>query len=130
MWMAEKSPSLSTNADSFPVWSINTRVELKRSLMPLEFKFAIVRKHTGFVVSLLSIAARTFVFVPNFNANTHTHAILYLHFYDIHCDMRTGLGMRHCQSCYLVILRIHFHHTRDIQRTFADLGQRNETYSF
>lgn len=52
MWMADKSPSLSTNADTFPVWSIDTCVELNPNLMPLEFKFAIVRNQTGFVVSL------------------------------------------------------------------------------
>ena len=52
MWMADRSPSLSTNADTFPVWSIDICVELNPVLMPLEFKFAIVRNKTGFVVSL------------------------------------------------------------------------------
>ncbi len=53
MWIAEQSPSLSTSAETFPFWSIDIRVEMKRCLMPLEFKFAIVRNHTGFVVSRL-----------------------------------------------------------------------------
>jgi hypothetical protein len=53
MWIAEQSPSLSTGAETFPFWSIDICVEMKRCLMPLEFKFAIVRNHTGFVVSLL-----------------------------------------------------------------------------
>ena len=52
MWMADKSPSLSTSADTFPVWSIDACVELIPIPMPLEFKFAIVRNQTGFVVSL------------------------------------------------------------------------------
>jgi hypothetical protein len=52
MWMADKSPSLSTSADTFPVWSIDTCVEFNPNLVPLEFKFAIVRNQTGFVVSL------------------------------------------------------------------------------
>ncbi len=52
MWMADKSPSLSTSADTFPVWSIDTCVYFNPNLMPLEFKFAIVRNQTGFVVSL------------------------------------------------------------------------------
>ena len=53
MWKADKSPSLSTSADTFPVWSIDTCVELNPVLMPLEFKFAIVRNQTGFVVSII-----------------------------------------------------------------------------
>ena len=60
MWMADRSPSLSTSADTFPVWSIDACVELIPIPMPLEFKFAIVRNQTGFVVSLF------IYFLPSF----------------------------------------------------------------
>jgi hypothetical protein len=55
MWIPEKSPPLFTSADKFPLWSVDICMVLKVPLMPLEFKFAIVRHGSGFVVS------------PNFN---------------------------------------------------------------
>ena len=55
MWMAEKSPPLSTSAEQFPVWSVHICMVLKMPLMPLEFKFAIIRNGTKFVVSPTSI---------------------------------------------------------------------------
>ncbi len=52
LWMVDGSPSLSTSADTFPVWNVAICMVLRRSMLPLEFKFAIVRHASGFVVSL------------------------------------------------------------------------------
>jgi hypothetical protein len=51
VWMVDKSPSLFTSPEVFPVWSVDICMVLQRRLMPLEFKFAIVRHGSGFVVS-------------------------------------------------------------------------------
>ena len=51
IWMVDKSPSLYTSPEVFPVWSVDICMVLQRRLMPLEFKFAIVRHGSGFVVS-------------------------------------------------------------------------------
>jgi hypothetical protein len=100
MWKAERSPPLFTSAEQFPVWSVDICMVLKMPLMPLEFKFAIIREGTGFVVSI---------------------RYMILLCYMKH-DISTGLGNRHSQPCALAILRIHFYHVCSFQHAATDVN--------
>jgi hypothetical protein len=106
-WIIDKSPSMSTSAEAFPVWSIDMCMVLQRRLMPLEFKFAIVRRGSGFVVSLYTIFSRYVIFMQP--------------------EVPAGLGKQHSQPCIVGILRHGFNHQHHFQRDIADLGQTNET---
>jgi hypothetical protein len=53
MWQPGNSPSLTTSAATFPIWSIDLCISMKRSSLPLEFKFAIIREGSGVVVSFV-----------------------------------------------------------------------------
>ncbi len=106
VWMIDKSPSLSTNAEQFPVWSIDICMVLQRRLMPLEFKFAIIRHGSGFVVSLLMIHFANSVFV--------------------HPELPAGLGKQHSEPCFVGLLRHGFRLQYSFQRSAAELGETDE----